>query len=170
LPCWAARRFGGLFDPFGAVPDADNPDCLPPNSVEKPVRTDDHLAVRKVRELWKLAARFRKTLQAAEGTLRALTEAARRRGILAADELERVKELGAGRGRETNPHALRLLKEPVSFSKNRIEAGALACLDLAIAARESPEDLKFLLGLLVRIHAEEHACGAAPLRDDNRLA
>jgi len=152
------------------MPDGDNPHGLPANSVEEPVRTDDYLAVGKVRELWKLAARVRITLQAAQATLGALTEVGRRVRILATDEFERIKERRAGRRRETNPHPLRLLKEFVSLSKNRIEAGALAHLDLAVAACESPEDLEFLLGLLVGIHAEKHGCGAAPLGDDNRLA
>jgi hypothetical protein len=167
---WAARRVGGLFDPLGAMPDDDDPHGLPANSVEEPVRTDHYLAVGKVRELWKLAARVRITLQAAQATLGAMTEVGRRVRILATDELERIEELSAGRGREANPHPLCLLEEFVSLSENRIEAGTLAHLDLAVASCESPEDLEFLLGLLVGIHAEKHGCGAAPLGDDNRLA
>jgi hypothetical protein len=163
-------RGGGLFDPLGAMPDGDNPHGLPANSVEEPVRTDDYLAVGKVRELWKLAARVGITLQAAQATLGTLTEVGRRVRILATDECGRTVELDAGIGREANPQSLRLLEEFVSLSKNRIEAGALAHLELAVAACESPEDLEFLLGLLVGIHAEKHGCGAAPLGDDDRLA
>jgi hypothetical protein len=152
------------------MPDRDNPHGLPADSVEEPVRADDYLAVGKVRKLWQPAARVRKVLQAAQATLGPLTEADSRTGVLAANELKCIEELDASRGREADPHALRLLKEPVGLSKDGIEAGALARLDLALAACQSPEDLELLFELFVGIDAEKHGRSAATLGDDNRLA
>jgi len=135
------------------MPDCDNPHGLPADPVEESVRANDYLAVGKVGKLGKPAARLRKLLQSAQPAFDPLTKAARRAGVVATNELECIKELGTGRGREADPHALRRLEEPVGLSKNGIKAGALASLDLAFAARQSFEDLEFFLGLLVGIDA-----------------
>lgn len=59
----------GIIRQLRTVPNAHNPNCLPDNPIEKPVRPDDDFAVGKFRKFGKGAAGIRKLLQPSKGRL-----------------------------------------------------------------------------------------------------
>jgi len=67
------------------MPDCHDPDDFAFRSVEKSIRTHDHLAVREIGELWEASPGIGKTIEAAEDRFRSVTKTLCGRWIVSVD-------------------------------------------------------------------------------------
>ena len=71
------------------MPYANDPGDISDETIEEPIRPDDHLAIRKVWELWHLSTGMREPFKAPQNVLRTTAEALCRLKIVGSDVSDR---------------------------------------------------------------------------------
>ena len=84
------------------MPDADDPNQSPNDTVEEAIRRDDDFAVRQIRKLRDRSARLRKALQPPQSGFGATTEGSSGIGVVSMDVRDLVKELSPSRWRKAD--------------------------------------------------------------------